>query len=366
MKIRYYSLELSQDKKSVIGCKPNAKRVKIPYGVEVIEEDAFAYCLHIESVKLPETLKIIKNRAFLFTRIKKIYIPASVTQIDQDAFLESTFLNEIIVDQNNPIYSSQDGILFNKTKENLITFPPFKIGDPLVIPDTVKCVKNGALPKFPFIFSLVINKNLEEIDRVGLQYCLNLKNIIVHQENQNFFVRDGLLFDKNSNQLFDFIKYKTSRKLLENNLINNDSYKINQSVMYRSVAIICTKKYLDYFKDTITFSSSDKCFRSFLNDVDRIGEVLLRKKHPHQMLGVIMSRFFGDEIINVAKLISLVELGHLKNLSLMDLFTLLWYVSSKNVLTYSESFYLLMSEKRVVAKLLEAIFVLYKKLAKTP
>ncbi len=81
---------------------------------------------------------------------------------------------------------------------------------------------------------------------------------------------------------------------------------------------------------------------------------------PHQMLGVIMNRIYGDEMINTKRLILLDELGYLQNSSLMDLFTLLWYVSSNNVLTYSESFYLLMSEKHVVAQLLKAITHLFK------
>ena len=357
-KKRYYSLELSQDKKSVLGCDPSARRVKIPYGVENIEEGAFAYCLNLESVILSNTVQIIKNRAFMFSKIKKILITENVTQIDQDAFLNSTFLNEINVDQNNPIYSSQDGVLYDKKKEILIIFPHFKIGDPFIIPDSVKIVKSGSLPKYPSIFSLVINKNLEQIDEVGLMYCLNINMISVHQDNQHFYLNNGSLYDENGIQLFDSKNHKVSRKIIENNSfdVNNG---LNENLGYRSFATICTKEYFDYFTNTIIFSRSDKYFRTFLNDVDRIGEVLLGKKNPHQMLGTIMSRLYGDEMINADRLESLDELGHISNLSIIELFTLLWYVSSKNVLTYSESFYLLMSEKRVVSNLLKNINKLF-------
>ena len=358
-KKRYYSLELTQDKKSVLSCDPTAKRVKIPYGVENIEEGAFAYCLNLESVILSNTVLVIKNSAFMFSKIKKILITENVTHIDQDAFLNSTFLNEINVDQKNPIYSSQDGVLYDKKKEILITFPHFKIGDPFIIPDGVKIVKTGALPKFSFIFSLVINGNLEKIDEIGLLYCLNLNIITVHKDNQNFYVSNGSLYDKNGIQLFDSKNHKVTRKIIENNSFD-DNNGLDENLRYRSFATICTKEYFDYFTNTIIFSPSDKYFRTFLNDVDRIGEVLLRKKHPHQMLGTIMSRLYGDEMINAERLISLDELGYLNNLSLIELFTLLWYVSSKNVITYSESFYLLMSEKRVISKLLKNIIKLLK------
>jgi len=166
-------LELSQDKKTLIGCNPTAKRIKIPYGVEIIEEGAFAYCLHLETVKIPNTVKLIKKRVFVFSKIKRIHIPESVIQIDQNAFLQSTFLNEIIVDQKNSIYGSQDGVLYDKKKEILITFPRMKTGDPFIMLDNLKSINNGAFPKFAFVFSVVINMHLEKIDEIGLLYCLN-------------------------------------------------------------------------------------------------------------------------------------------------------------------------------------------------
>ncbi len=57
---------LSKDGKTLYRC-PSAKRggtYKIPDGVEVVEEKAFAFC-GFERIELPESLRTIKKQAFL-------------------------------------------------------------------------------------------------------------------------------------------------------------------------------------------------------------------------------------------------------------------------------------------------------------
>ena len=53
----------------------------------------------------------------------KITIPYTVTKIDSGAFMGMAYLREIEVDENNQNYSSENGVLFNKSETEIIAYP---------------------------------------------------------------------------------------------------------------------------------------------------------------------------------------------------------------------------------------------------
>jgi hypothetical protein len=120
-------------------------------GVRSINAAAFALCLSLTNVVLPNTLTNIGAGAFAFcsltnvalpdgllsigglvfancTNLTSIIIPKSVTNIGLGAFNSCISLAAIGVDTLNPMYSSVDGILFNKTQTELIRYPPARAG----------------------------------------------------------------------------------------------------------------------------------------------------------------------------------------------------------------------------------------------
>ena len=61
----------------------------------------------------------IGDYAFYYCEsLKNIKIPSSVKDIGLNAFNYCYYLN-IEVDENNEVYSSEDGVLYNKTKLKL-------------------------------------------------------------------------------------------------------------------------------------------------------------------------------------------------------------------------------------------------------
>lgn len=88
------------------------------------------------------TVTAIANGAFNNnTKISGINIPSSVTSIHQQAFWSAPTLTTIIVDASNTTYSSDNGVLFNVSKNILYCYPRAKPG-PYSIPATVTSLGN--------------------------------------------------------------------------------------------------------------------------------------------------------------------------------------------------------------------------------
>jgi hypothetical protein len=75
--------------------------------------------------------------------IKGLILPKSITSIEPMAFARCESLTAISVHSGNPAYSSQDGVLFNKTKTALIQYPLGKSGA-YTIPEGVTTIGDWA------------------------------------------------------------------------------------------------------------------------------------------------------------------------------------------------------------------------------
>ena len=91
--------------------------------VTTIGDNAFSGCDALTSVSMP-SVTTIGDRAFYYcSALTSVDIPASCTSIAGNPFLGCESLEEIVVDENNPNYSSEDGVLYDKNKETLIYCP---------------------------------------------------------------------------------------------------------------------------------------------------------------------------------------------------------------------------------------------------
>ena len=112
--------------------------VTIEDGVLDIKMGAFYYCRYLRSVKLPATLKSVGSYAFWKSlSLSNIYIPASLTDLSAKAFTEGG-MSAYEVSPDNPVYSSEDGIMFNKDKTELLHFPAKKQVESYSIPEKVE------------------------------------------------------------------------------------------------------------------------------------------------------------------------------------------------------------------------------------
>ena len=111
--------------------------IEIPSGVTSIGAYVFSGCSGLTNIKIPSGVTSIDNYLFPNCRgLKSIKIPSSVTYIGNGEFSDCGNLKNIEVESGNSVYSSENGILYDKNKTKLICVPRGKTGK-LVIPSGV-------------------------------------------------------------------------------------------------------------------------------------------------------------------------------------------------------------------------------------
>ncbi len=143
--------------------------------LESIGDSAFAGCNALSSITIPDGVISIGKSAFYNCKITSVTIPASVSSIGKDAF--SSF-ESITVAESNPVYSSQNGILYNKNKTQIIDVPQ-KIKGAVVIPDTVTAIDTYTFYSCTRITSITIPDSVESIGASAFKWCPNLTTITI-------------------------------------------------------------------------------------------------------------------------------------------------------------------------------------------
>ena len=163
---------------------------------------------------IPSFVTEIGEKAFdsiyMLTSIK---IPFSVAVIGEDAFNNCPFLNEIIVDENNPNYCSVNGVLYSKDMSKLIAFPEGK--ESYKFPEGMTEIEKMPFSTFSPIKSVMIPKTVTKILEKAFDGILGLKEIKVDEKNPNFRSFNGVLYSKDMTKLIAVPKEVVSIELPE-------------------------------------------------------------------------------------------------------------------------------------------------------
>ena len=171
--VLYINNALIKAKTSPSGSYSIKKRTK------VIASRAFANCTDLTRVTIPDSVISIGGSAFYgCSSLSAILIPAGVNNIGSDAFTNCTVLNAINVVTANQVYSSIDGVLFNKSKTELIAYPAGK-GTIYSIPSGTTSIGYDAFNYCKGLTDVTIPNSVTSISSYAFCGCSSLTSITI-------------------------------------------------------------------------------------------------------------------------------------------------------------------------------------------
>lgn len=142
--------------------------------LQTIEKNAFGYCYALASFTFPPKCTTIKSEAFSFcTSLLEITIPASITTFELGAFTNAPNIKTINFDPNNQNYTVIDNSILMSIDGS----------------QTIYVVAS--------VTSLYITESMSTIGQTALQSCENLTTINVDPNNRYFYSENGILYSKN-------------------------------------------------------------------------------------------------------------------------------------------------------------------------
>jgi len=128
-------------------------------------------------------------------------IAAAVTNVGE-AFVGAT-LSAITVDAGNAYYASTNGVVLDKSRTYLFTYPGGLVGG-YTIPASVTTIVSAAFEYSAGITNVSIGTNVTSIGQNAFYDCANLLTITVNPTNQYYSSVNSVLFDKHQTDLIQY------------------------------------------------------------------------------------------------------------------------------------------------------------------
>ena len=180
------------------GCR-KLKSVTMSKSIEFIGSYAFRGCLELENIALGNRLKTIGDAVFQFCyKLKHIDFPATTQSIGRDLFVSTPSLEAINVEPGNKNFSSLDGVLYSEKdgqSDVIICYPAFHKGKTFVIGNNLKIEPNTFYECFLLENIIVDPQNPNYTSEDGILYNKDKTAIIrVPSEKQikTFLIADSV------------------------------------------------------------------------------------------------------------------------------------------------------------------------------
>lgn len=253
------------------------EEIFLPQSLERLGGDCFYYCKNLKKVNIPPKVWIMGNNPFagcpnltlsnespyftlengvLYDRAKtnviyfpikdirrEFIVPSTVTCLGKHCFFACDNLERIIVPksvirfENNPFsgctrlkltsettyYVVENGVIYNKFKTTIVGCLNGAQIDCLKIPESVTLISRNSFWNCKGVKKIIITKN---VDRIGYNPFAGCENLLLASENDNFIVKDGIVYDKS----FTHMLCATDRAVGEDFCVPDGITHINRGV----------------------------------------------------------------------------------------------------------------------------------------
>lgn len=151
--------------------------VEVSEGVTSIAERAFFNCGKLTAITIPESVTNIGEYAFYSCyKLKSITIPRNVEHIGRYAFGGCTGMTDILVEEENTAYYSQDNAMVIEADSGILIAGAGGIKEGIHIPNGVKVISEGAFQGTQFV-SASIPSSVTRIEKGAFSSCNALTHI---------------------------------------------------------------------------------------------------------------------------------------------------------------------------------------------
>ena len=166
----------TKDKKQLLVCFEQGENLKLYDNVEVLCSHSFSYAPNLKEIILPESVIRIDAQVFQHCNADTIKIGKTTSSINP-LFKYSNYNTRIIIDEENPYYTVENEILYNKNKTELVTVLK-KINGSFIIDNNVEKIANNAFHNQINLTEIILPEGLKEIGN-SFNYCSGLTEIII-------------------------------------------------------------------------------------------------------------------------------------------------------------------------------------------
>ena len=213
--------------------------VELSNNINEIGDSTFELCEILQDINIPDTVKTIGKNAFhKCTNLKTVHLGLNVEEIYNEAFLQCSNLEKLVMDKNiktiwnnafksctsinlyyngtiddwcNIDFKFNDGELYNYSSNPMFYGKRFYLKDDdgivkynnnnytylreLVIPDTVKKIKEGSFANFTQIIKLTVPVNVTIIQKESFYGCKRIKEFYdlsyTDKPNKSYYYKYG-------------------------------------------------------------------------------------------------------------------------------------------------------------------------------
>lgn len=171
-------------------CYLGSSNYIVPNGVKKVGDYAFTGCNQLESITFSDDVIMVGKYAFQNChKLTSVKIGSGVSSMSETAFEGCANLDEFVVIDNKGAYSTQDGILYNRSKTKVVRCPLNKRGI-INLPASIGTIGDYAFSSCTGITSIYITET-GTIGSCAFSNCTNLESIhIADRWNTVTFIMD--------------------------------------------------------------------------------------------------------------------------------------------------------------------------------
>ena len=154
------------------------KTLVVEDGVTSIFDQSFVDCTNLEQISIPDSVTEIGAFAFYgCDSLTSVTIPAEVDTIVTGAFAGCAKLTRITVAEDNSDYCDVDGVLFDKAKTTLWTYPAGRKATSYTIPEGVTTIQVSSFTAAGNLTEIILPNGVSEIGNGAFSSCDQLEKI---------------------------------------------------------------------------------------------------------------------------------------------------------------------------------------------